>query len=70
MSEWISVEDRLPKKYNHKRTVNVLMWIPEQPNSPIVIGYGLMNDGVNYEGLSKDRMGARKDRFQNWIIDK
>jgi hypothetical protein len=46
--EWISVEDRLPRKSNHETTQNVLLWCGNQPNSPYTIGYGVMVDGVNY----------------------
>ena len=48
MSDWISVEDRLPVKFNHLRTQTVLLWCPQQPNMPYILGYGLMVAGVNY----------------------
>ena len=46
--KWISVEDRLPPKSDHKRTQKVLLWIDGAEKSPYTLGYGIMNDGVNY----------------------
>ena len=46
--KWISVKDKLPEKSNHKKTANVLLWCPQQPNMPWIIGYGLIKNGVNY----------------------
>ena len=48
MSKWISVDDNLPLKSNHKRTVNVLLWCSGQPSMPFVIGHGIIVDGVNF----------------------
>ena len=48
MMEWISVNDGLPRKSDHIRTQTVLLWCYGQPNSPYMLGYGIMNDGVNY----------------------
>ena len=48
MSEWISVQDDLPRKSDHVRTQTVLLWCTGQPKSPYTLGYGIMVDGVNY----------------------
>jgi hypothetical protein len=48
MNDWINVEDRLPVKRDSKRTQTVILWVDRQPNSPYTLGYGLMNNGVNY----------------------
>ena len=46
--EWINVKDKLPPKSDHKRTNTVLLWVDGLPKSPYLLGYGIMNDGVNY----------------------
>ena len=46
--DWVSVKNRLPPKLDHIRTQTVLLWCPQQPNAPFILGYGIMNDGVNY----------------------
>ena len=48
VSEWISVNDDLPQKSDHIRTQTVLLWCLGQPKSPYTLGYGIMNDGINY----------------------
>ena len=46
--KWMSVDKELPIKFDHIRTQTVLLWCSGQPNSPYTLGYGIMNDGVNY----------------------
>ena len=48
MMEWISVEDELPRKSNSEITETVLLWYVGKSKSPYTLGYGVMNDGVNY----------------------
>lgn len=48
MDNWISVKDRVPPKSDHINTQRVLLFVKGQPNSPYLIGYGIMKDGVNY----------------------
>jgi len=48
MKDWISVKDKLPQKSDSVRTQTVLLWCEGQPNSPYTLGYGIMDDGVNY----------------------
>lgn len=46
--KWFNVNSKLPNKSDHIKTERVLLWCSKQPNSPYVIGYGIMKDGVNY----------------------
>ncbi len=48
MSEWISVEDRLPPKSDHKVTKSVLVWSSKGVGCAVIVAQGVMDDGVNY----------------------
>ena len=47
-SKWISINDSLPAKSNSVRTQTVLLWNSGVCGSPYTLGYGVMDDGVNY----------------------
>ena len=48
MNEWISVKDKLPEKSDSVRTQTALLLCTGQSKSRYTLGYGIMDDGVNY----------------------
>ncbi len=51
--KWISVEDRLPPKSDHKVTRSVMVWSSKGAGCAVIIAQGVMTNGVNADyGIS------------------